>query len=151
MYAKLNSYKTEVIDWIDSDTLPPHKAGYILPVVVDDIPEYNTETQEIVESTPIVESDRVRKTWQVVDIVVPVPDEIPLWAFRTAIRKAELKESVEALLNALPEPNRTDALEHYEYGNFIVRHHPLIAALAFQLGLTEKQVDDIFIFASKLS
>lgn len=148
MYAKLNIHKTAVTEWLDY--LPHHKPGYVLPVVVNDPPEYNTETQQLIEGEPIIESNQVRKTWSVVDIIVSVPQEVPLWAFRTAIRKSGLKESIEALLAALPEPQKTDALEHYEYGNFIVRGHPLISALAFQLGLSEKQVDDIFILASSL-
>lgn len=83
--------------------------------------------------------------------VKEVPAEIPLWAFRTAVRKSGLKESVEFLLNALPEPQKTDAWEHYEYGNYILRSHPLIIALTGQLGLTNDQVDDIFLLAQSLS
>jgi hypothetical protein len=149
-YAKLNLDKTEITDWIDTDSLPPHKAGYILPVIVDAMPEYNSETQQIIDGDPVIEADKVRKTWQIVDIIIPIPDEIPLWAFRTSIRKSGLKESVEFLLNSLPEPQKTDALEHYEYGNFIVRSHPLIIQLSSALGLTSNQVDDIFITGSLL-
>lgn len=149
-YAKLNSDKTHVIDWLEFEILPPHKAGYILPVEVEPIPEYNQETEYLSEGEPIIEGTKVIKTWLVNPIVIQVPTEIPLWAFRISIRKNGLKESVEGLLNSLPEPQKSDALDHYEYGNFIVRSHPFIAVFSQMLNLTEKQVDDIFITGSLL-
>lgn len=66
MYAKLNVDKTEVIEWFNTDVLPPHKAGYILPVEIQEMPAYNVATQYIVEDTTIL-SDKVIKTWVVID------------------------------------------------------------------------------------
>lgn len=66
MYAKLNVDKTEVIEWFNTDVLPPHKAGYILPVEIQKMPAYNVATQYIVEGTTIL-SDKVIKTWVVID------------------------------------------------------------------------------------
>jgi hypothetical protein len=93
----------------------------------------------------------VRKTWKVVDIIITVPSEIPLWSFRTMIRKMGLKTSVETLINQLPEEQKQDALEHWEYGNYIVRNHPLIISIGLQLALSEQEIDNVFISGSMLT
>lgn len=80
----------------------------------------------------------------------PVPTEVPLWAFRAALAMAGLKTSAEALIAALPEPNKTVATQQYEYGNFIERQHPLINGLGAQLGLTSAQIDEIFRLGASL-
>lgn len=80
-----------------------------------------------------------------------VPLEVPLWAFRASLALAGLKEQAEALIAALPEPQKTVATQQWEYGNFIERNHPLIESLGAQIGLTSVQIDDIFKTAASLS
>lgn len=80
-----------------------------------------------------------------------VPSEIPLWAFRAALGLAGLKDTVATLLDGLPEPQKSVAREQWEYGNYILRNHPLIISLSAQLGLSNDQVDDIFITANTLT
>lgn len=80
----------------------------------------------------------------------PVPAEVPLWAFRAALALVGLKAAAEALIAALPEPDKTVATQQYEYGNFIERQHPLINGFGPQLGLTSAQIDDLFRTADSL-
>lgn len=80
----------------------------------------------------------------------PVPAEVPLWAFRAALALAGLKASAEALIAALPEPEKTVASEQYMFGNFIERAHPMINGLGAQLGLTTEQIDALFRTADSL-
>lgn len=91
-------------------------------------------------------------TWNILPIPPPpVPAEIPLWAFRVALNLTNLKGEVELLIQGLPEPQRTIALQQYEYGNIIQRNHPLIISLGDELGLTTEEIDTIFINANKLT
>jgi hypothetical protein len=59
-------------------------------------------------------------------------------------------ETVEAMIDSLPEPNRSVAKVTWEYSIEFRRTNPLISALAPALGLSEEQVDDIFKLASTL-
>lgn len=78
------------------------------------------------------------------------PNEIPLWSFRSILTLLNLDIQVDNLINSLPEPQKTVARVQWQYGNYIVRNHPLIDSLGTNLGLTKDQIDDIFIEASKL-
>lgn len=79
----------------------------------------------------------------------PVPDIIPMWAFRRALRKRKMLEGILSFINTLPEQQKLDAMEHLEYGNYIERYHPMIVGSAAALGLPESVVDDIFRDGSK--
>lgn len=81
---------------------------------------------------------------QAPDPVDPVPEVIPMWAFRRALRKRKMLDGILAFIGSLPEQHKLDALEHLEYGNYIERNHPMIVGSAQQLGLPESTVDDIF-------
>lgn len=74
----------------------------------------------------------------------PVPEFVPMWAFRRALRKQGLLTQIMDFIKTLPTEDSEDALEHLEYGNFIERNHPLIVTSASQLGMSEATVDDIF-------
>ena len=78
----------------------------------------------------------------------PVPDVIPMWAFRRVLRKRGMLTTIMDFIRTLPASDSEDALEHLEYGNFIDRNHPLIVNSAPQLGISESVVDDIFRTAS---
>lgn len=79
----------------------------------------------------------------------PVPDLIPMWAFRRALRKRKMLDGILAFIGSLPEQQKLDAMEHLEYGNYIERYHPMIVGSAKQLGLSDAIVDDIFRDGSK--
>lgn len=80
---------------------------------------------------------------------LPVPEEVPMWAFRLALEKVEMLDPVLAFIQTLPHTARREAETHLEYGNYIRRDHPLMSAAA-QLGLDSAKVDDIFRVADEL-
>ena len=80
---------------------------------------------------------------------IPVPEEVPMWAFRLALEKVGMLDPVLAFVQSLPHDARREAETHLEYGNYIRRDHPLMAA-ATQLGLDSAKVDDIFRVADEL-
>jgi hypothetical protein len=69
----------------------------------------------------------------------PVPRSVPLWAFRQVLIEDDLLATILAAIAA-------DAvlLNFLEYGNFVDRASPSLAALAAQLGKTETEVDELF-------
>lgn len=92
-------------------------------------------------------ADSVRKEWPKVP---QVPEEVYAWRLRLATQMGGLKTTIDALLNSLPEPDKTIALEAWNSGVTIRRDSPLIASLATQLGLTKEQVDEYFIQANSI-
>ena len=74
----------------------------------------------------------------------PVPDIIPMWAFRRALRKRGMLEGILSFIRSLPEQQKLDAMEHLEYGNYIERYHSMITGSAQKLGIDDAVVDDIF-------
>ena len=87
---------------------------------------------------------------------LPVPEKVeePIivaaWQLRLQLTEMGLKDQVEMAIYALPEPDRTRALTVWEYGNTIKQYSPLIDMIANELGLTEKEVTDIFEAANNI-
>jgi hypothetical protein len=74
-----------------------------------------------------------------------VPPQIPLWAFRTALKTLGWWANVQALLANLPEPDKSVLTEFIEYGNFVQRSSPSLAQIAVALNKTSAQVDEVFV------
>lgn len=55
-------------EWRKLDVLPDYKDGRVRPQVVDPLPVYDNELFKVIESTPIVNENDVRKTWAVVPL-----------------------------------------------------------------------------------
>lgn len=79
------------------------------------------------------------------------PSKIYVWKFRTYLILNGLKATFESVINDLDEPHKTIANEVFQFGVFISRNWAPIAAFAAELGLTDIQMDDIFIEADEYS
>lgn len=90
-------------------------------------------------------ADAVRKPWPA-DPDTPV--EVYAWRLRISVKNAGLKDSVDYLISQLPEEQSGIAYEAWNNGVTIRRDSPLIAQLASTLGLSEQEVDDLFIQAN---
>lgn len=76
-----------------------------------------------------------------------VPEQAPMWAVRTILDRDGLLVQAQALIDASSDV----ALKNvWEYGNFASRRSPAIMQLAFALGLTDTQIDEMFIAANSL-
>ncbi len=82
--------------------------------------------------------------------VVIVPSEVTMRQARLALHAAGLLAGVEAAIEALEEPAKTNARIEWEYSGAVQRHNSFVSVLAPQLGLTEEQTDALFIAASAL-
>jgi hypothetical protein len=98
----------------------------------------------------------VRTGWELVDgtvqpVLVELPDtqdvvpySVKLHALRSVFGLHGLTTKIDRAINNLPEPSKTIASNHWNFGDEIRRDHPLISALATMLSLTGPEVDEIF-------
>lgn len=80
----------------------------------------------------------------------PPPSVVSMRQARLALLGAGLLPQVEAAFDQMDEPERSAVIIEWEYATELRRDHPLVASLAAALGLTEQQVDDLFIAASQI-
>jgi hypothetical protein len=59
-------------------------------------------------------------------------------------------EAIRLYIDTLPEPNRSLALQQWEYSNEMLRNNPLVASMAAGLGLTSTDLDNLWLFAKTL-
>lgn len=59
-------------------------------------------------------------------------------------------DTIESVINSLPEPTKTVTRVTWEYSVEFQRNNPLLNTMAPILGLTKEQVDNIFTLASTL-
>lgn len=81
---------------------------------------------------------------------VPPPPVVSMRQARRALHAAGLLTSVEAAIDALPEPTRTAARIDWDYSNELQRSHPLVAQLSAALALSGEQLDALFTAAAAL-
>jgi hypothetical protein len=133
-------------------------------LVVDaEKPPFDPETQECVQNGWAITESTASQTWQVLDKPQPgapvvlamppsVPESVSLRQFRMALRRVGLFESVKALETnpSIPAETQRDINDFIEYSNTIERRHPLIVVFAPVLGVTQEQIDAVFVLASTL-
>lgn len=73
----------------------------------------------------------------------PVPTNLPAWRIRAVLKQRGLLNNVKQLINSLPAEQKAIAEEQLVDSKF-EREHPLINQLGMALGLTSKDLDDIF-------
>lgn len=83
-------------------------------------------------------------------VVVYVPPAITMRQARLTLLAAGLLDDVEAAINALPDPQKAAAKIEWEYSNEVQRHNGFVSVLAPALGLTEAQLDTMFIQGSQI-
>lgn len=104
----------------------------------------DSKTQQLLMSSLTGQQSEVQAT-----NIVPV--SVSPRQFRTALVLSGISlSSIEAIIDSLPSPNKEIALIAWEYSVEFQRDNPLINQFAPLLGLSSKQIDDIFILASTL-
>ncbi len=83
---------------------------------------------------------------------VPVPKQVTRRQFRGALRRVGLFSAVDNLRNepGIDDITRGDLIDFLDSANTIERDHPMIAAFAPKLGVTQEQIDDVFRLAASL-
>ena len=79
------------------------------------------------------------------------PDkEVACWRMRAVMELAGMKPQIDALIEALPVPDKIIALSAWEYGNVIASGSPFVQAIKQALGLTDAQLYEYFTQAENL-
>lgn len=89
--------------------------------------------------------------WVVAPIVVPVPDQVSMWALREAVMFAGEMTAIKSALDNLPEPQKSIAWNRWEYKENIVRNSPIILQLQQLLGWTNDFVDGLYKHAQAIA
>jgi hypothetical protein len=98
--------------------------------------DFNNVTNEVQTTIPPVTNQQLRTA-------------LVLSSFQQ--NKPELHpEAIKAYIDTLPEPNRSLALQQWEYSNEMLRNNPLVASMAAGLGLTSTDLDNLWLFAKTL-
>ena len=79
-----------------------------------------------------------------------VPQSVTMRQARLALHAAGLLTSVDAAIAAMPEPDKTAAQITWEFAQTVDRGFGMVPQLAAALGMTETQIDELFIAAAKL-
>lgn len=79
-----------------------------------------------------------------------IPSSVSMRQARLALLGAGLLNSVNDALIAMPGPQKQASQIEWEYATEVVRDSALVARLSTALGLTEAQLDELFILASGL-
>jgi hypothetical protein len=80
----------------------------------------------------------------------PVPEAVTMRQARLALLGAGLLSQVDAAIASLPSPQKEAAAIEWEYAQEVQRHNGLVPAMAQALGMTEAQLDDLFMQAATL-
>jgi len=82
---------------------------------------------------------------------VVYPDkEVACWRMRSVMELAGLKPQIDALIEALPMPDKVIASNAWEYGNVVATGSPFVKGIQLALQITDHQVLDFFIQAENL-
>ena len=81
---------------------------------------------------------------------VPVPQSVTMRQARLALHAAGLLSGVDAAIASLSEPAKTAAQIEWEYASAVERNAGLVPAMAAALGMSEANIDDLFITAATL-
>ena len=141
--ATVVDYRQEADDW----GAPVPKFGFgaefrFVRVVDLPQPEFDATSQIAVPAEPELTATELRRGWTVV--IKPIPGSVKLHALRSVFGLRGFTTKIDRTISNLPEPNKTIAANHWNYGDEIRRDHPLVAALAGMLSLTDAEVDEIF-------
>lgn len=81
---------------------------------------------------------------------VPVPASVTMRQARLALLAAGLLGAVQTAIDGLSSPDKEAAQIEWDYSNEVQRSNGVVSALAPALGLTEAQIDALFIAAGRL-
>lgn len=121
----------------------------LLPIEYD--PQPATADGEVVEPGDIrVEDGKAIQGWNVVKLLVKVPEKVTMRQARLALHSSGILPLVQPAIEALQEPAKTTAQIEWDYSSEVFRHKEFVNMLGQQLGLSDEQIDELFIQASTL-
>jgi hypothetical protein len=80
----------------------------------------------------------------------PVPQSVTMRQARLALSRAGKLDDVQAAIDALPEPDKTEALIEWDYSNAVERNRDFVQMIGLAIGYDSEELDELFIQAEKL-
>jgi hypothetical protein len=97
------------------------------------------------------EGSRYIQGWVVAPAPAPeVPAVVTMRQARQAMLSAGILAQVDALIAAMPGEEGESARIDWNHARDVKRDWPLIGALGPQMGLTEQEIDDLFVYAATI-
>lgn len=113
---------------------------------------YGDETMTVDAERRVVVVVREAVAWSAEEIAAHrksmVPESVTMRQARIALSRAELIVAVEQALGAMQGQEGEEARIEWEYSQEVYRNKPFVIQLGAVLGLSEEQVDELFISAS---
>lgn len=85
--------------------------------------------------------------WTIIPIV---PEQVTMRQARLALLAAGLLANVDTSIDSLPSPTKEAARIEWDYSSTVERHRGLVQSLGAAMGLTDAQLDALFIQAATL-
>ena len=78
----------------------------------------------------------------------PVPQSISMRQARLALLQIGKLQQINSAITSLPSPQKEEAEIEWQYANDVQRYNGVVSLLAPVLGLSETDIDDLFILAA---
>lgn len=89
------------------------------------------------------------QTWDAPGAKVKVPEVVDMWQARLALLEAGHLATVEAVIEAMPSPQKEAAKIEWEFKTRVRRKSQLVAYMAAHIPLSGAEVDQLFIEAAE--
>lgn len=80
-----------------------------------------------------------------------IPQSVTMRQARLAMLNSGILADVEAMIATMPGDDGAAARIDWEFARDVRRDWPLVAALGAQLGMSNEQIDDLFIYAGSIA
>jgi len=106
-------------------------------------------------SNTVVDSSPVQPSWALEDTPIPVvkpevPSVVSMRQAQLALFQSGLLSNIQPIIDAMPEPQKTIANIEWNKASEVHRCEGFAINMAGLLGLTDSQLDDLFILAGTL-
>ncbi len=122
--------------------------GIITLIPMDDSSSLYQEYLQFLHAGGTVETSNLFSEEE--ELEFNTPSEVALWKLRFVLSQMQLADSITDAMNQLPEPQKTASNYIWNYGNSIDRQSSTISFIQTALGLTDNQVNNIYIQANSL-
>lgn len=150
---KLDNPNTSFPTAIKEETLASYN---VYPVSDLPAPAFNTTNQKLVQNSPENINGAWVRSWSVVDLTeaektsVRQTMSVSMRQARLALHQQGYLQQVEDALALIPEPDKTNVSIEWEYSSVVDRTSEWVSTLQPALGLTDDQMDALFVLASEL-
>ena len=138
--------------------VPPKEYAKVEP---SEQPNFDAVYQTLVEAAPAQVDGAWVQQWSVreatrEEVLSRIPFSVSMRQGRRAMMTTPyaggtLLDVIETMLDSIPDETQKRAAKiDWEYAQEIRRDFPLVQQLTFQLGMTERQIDDLFTLAGSL-